>query len=1158
MAAVTSAATAAAARIGAALSDAQYFESSMVRVEDIRRQLDSRSTKDKLDAMKRVIALISLGKDASTFFPDVVKNVVATSLDVKKLVYLYLVHYAEHKQDLALLAINSFQKDLSDHNQHIRALSLRVLSSIRVKVILQVVILAINNAAKDSSPYVRKAAAHAISKVCALDSASKDLLMEPLDTLVSDRSTQVMGSAIAAFDDVCPYNWAMIHPHFRRICKSLPGVEPWGQIAIIHMLLRYARTHFSQPKANLSNKHTSSATRNPDLSLLINSIAPLFVSLNHSVVASALAVSFHLATPSEFCVIAVKPLMRLVCTPDDGGQAAALHIAAAVAVRYPHVLIPHVSEFYVSSAHSAPIRNLRVRVLMTICAAAGQEGGIGSHPHARRTLLAELKDYLFRYDKVLAAAAARAIGCLATAHPPSTPAIVKVLSSVVASAYNPAVVSESIAVLRRLLQRHPTAQAKALPQLIAMLLAGDRPDAVSIRDPSARSSIIWLIAEFFEKVEPIATEALRLLARSFASEAPEVKVQILNLAAKIVICGESKEGSASLVNELSIPRNDVRFRLLEYVVSCARYDRDYDVRDKARILQSLFISQSDSVVLKAARSAFLSRKPVPPSESGAEDYLDANLDVDVVIGSMPHILTGRRLFGFRPLEPWADEDSEASLRDTGGAIEDYQGERNYVGVSSTDFAGASKASGVSWNDAHVGKLPGVSSTSVRGGSISAIAGGSMHVGGNRFSMPTTHTVAAGMLGRPSRKIIDVDPENFYKEAEEEDDEEDDEDDDDDDDDDGDDDDDDEDDDDEDGDEDVEGGDDAEEKSNGGTPTDYARYTKNGGNRGRTHSENTPDLLLSDSASIVPISSGNIEKKTIKPTSEYDLDALLGGISLSDTPAQEPVSKGISSVYPSSSTTHVSPWFRVLESWNAGGLEVETAYKRSMSTAGADVTPMILRVTNRGKVDVGQVSFSSRSDDAFAALQSVTSLSPGESKEVNAEARFRGKSSGVRFAVRVGDGVVGDGEFKPSIGYVVRPRPGISPGEFADSEKSLTGMLSSEATVTLQQPKQNDWMNLSTNLKEKLLEACFVSHIKTSVGSQGLNSTERFSSVFCGFLPSATGSDSEQRPVLIRITVNALNTDSGCACVVWIGCEDVLFSANLMQLCRTVLLSIDRQ
>lgn len=124
--------------------------------------------------MKRVIELISLGKDASTFFADVVKNVGASLLEVRKLVYLYLVHYAEDGQDLALLAINSFQKDMSDSSQHIRALSLRVLSSIRVKVILQVVIHAIDKSAKDASAYVRRAAAHAICKVCALDSTSRE------------------------------------------------------------------------------------------------------------------------------------------------------------------------------------------------------------------------------------------------------------------------------------------------------------------------------------------------------------------------------------------------------------------------------------------------------------------------------------------------------------------------------------------------------------------------------------------------------------------------------------------------------------------------------------------------------------------------------------------------------------------------------------------------------------------------------------------------------------------------------------------------------------------------------------------------------------------------------------------------------------------------
>lgn len=54
--------------------------------------------------------MISKGRDVSSFFPDVVKNVIVTNLEVRKLVYIYLLRYAEQEPDLALLSINSFQK----------------------------------------------------------------------------------------------------------------------------------------------------------------------------------------------------------------------------------------------------------------------------------------------------------------------------------------------------------------------------------------------------------------------------------------------------------------------------------------------------------------------------------------------------------------------------------------------------------------------------------------------------------------------------------------------------------------------------------------------------------------------------------------------------------------------------------------------------------------------------------------------------------------------------------------------------------------------------------------------------------------------------------------------------------------------------------------
>jgi AP-3 complex subunit beta len=119
-------------------NDSQYFQSQNTKVEILRKQLDSNQNSEKLIAMKKIVAMISKGKDAEELFPYVVKNVVCKHLEVKKLVYMYLIHNAEKCQDEALLSINNFQKDLSDKNQFIRALALRVMSSIRVGLITQV------------------------------------------------------------------------------------------------------------------------------------------------------------------------------------------------------------------------------------------------------------------------------------------------------------------------------------------------------------------------------------------------------------------------------------------------------------------------------------------------------------------------------------------------------------------------------------------------------------------------------------------------------------------------------------------------------------------------------------------------------------------------------------------------------------------------------------------------------------------------------------------------------------------------------------------------------------------------------------------------------------------------------------------------------------
>ncbi len=183
--------------------------------------------------MKLLLAMMSKGRDIPEFFADVVKNVVAKSIEVKKLVYIYLVHYADFDntcREIALLSINSFQKDMNGSNQLIRGLALRVMTSIRVLDIIQIQLLAVRKCATDSSPYVRKCAANALAKIYSLDHEQLDHLKQILEKLLKDSSTMVLGSAVAAFNEICPASYDILHRNYRKLCHLLADMDEWTQV----------------------------------------------------------------------------------------------------------------------------------------------------------------------------------------------------------------------------------------------------------------------------------------------------------------------------------------------------------------------------------------------------------------------------------------------------------------------------------------------------------------------------------------------------------------------------------------------------------------------------------------------------------------------------------------------------------------------------------------------------------------------------------------------------------------------------------------------------------------------------------------------------------------------------------------------------------------
>eukprot|EP01100_Stratorugosa_tubuloviscum_P010514 TRINITY_DN4521_c0_g1_i1.p1 TRINITY_DN4521_c0_g1~~TRINITY_DN4521_c0_g1_i1.p1 ORF type:complete len:802 (+),score=369.51 TRINITY_DN4521_c0_g1_i1:128-2533(+) len=638
-----------------AIGNAHYFkESSNTKAEELKKLLDSNNDKDKLEAMKRLIAALSRGKDMSIFFPDVVKNVVCSNLEVKKLVYTYLVHYADTQSETALLAIATFQKDLKDKNQLIRALALRVMSSIRVRVTTQIVILAIQQTIRDSSAFVRKTAAHAIPKVFSMDPDQREALIPLIEELLSDKSTLVLGSVIAAFREVCPDNWKIIHPHFRKFCNYLPDIDEWGQLAIVEMLTRYARANFTDPNIKrkerekkpkvkkpkqkkekfYSDSESGSATPSEDESeyeseiedddveldadhrLLLRSTLPLLQNRNHSVVLAVCILYNYIAPEPEIQIIA-KSLVRIMRNSREIQYVVLANIATVCSNR-ASMFSNYLTDFFVSANDPNYCRDLKLEILTYLAS----ETNIAK-------ILREFNAYVHFEDKKFVAATIQAIGRCALQIPEVTESCMHGLMALL-SKNSDVVVAESVVVLKKLLQANKNHRDSVIKQLTKLL---DK-----ITDPNARASIVWVIGEFSESIPLLAPDILRKLAKNFVNEENTVKLQIINLASKLILCNPQQ-------TQL----------LVQYVFNMARYDLNYDIRDRSRALKQILLTTKTPNLRQNAKALFIGSKPIPVSAGPSEDRNRISL------GTLSHIVKHTTL-GYIPIPDFPVESVDPSLR----------------------------------------------------------------------------------------------------------------------------------------------------------------------------------------------------------------------------------------------------------------------------------------------------------------------------------------------------------------------------------------------------------------------------------------------------------------------------------------------------------------
>lgn len=642
-----------------------------------------------------------------TFFSSVVKNVASPNIEIKKLVYIYLLNHAEQEPDLALLSINTIQKSLSDGNPQVRALALKTMSGIRVPVISQIVSLAIKKGLGDMSPYVRKAAALAIPKCYRLDPNTLPQLLDYLSTLLGDKQYYVAGAAVKAFMEICPERIDLIHKHYRGLVKKLVDMDEWSQLETMRLMAIYARKCFPRrtKKVKKSNgtkdfygdekdvkdeeEDTGEMIQilDPDLELLLKSIKPLLQSRNSAVVVAVTRCYVSIGT-QEYINASIGPLIALLRGPQDI-QHIALYNIVSVCLTMPEAFVKYASYFLVHSTDPPQVWELKLELLTVI------------FPHGdaylKSLILNELEHFSQGSDRELVRESVRAIGRCAQSDARTSTRCLRLLLKQITS-LDGNLVAESLTVIRHLIQQDPGSHSNTVVRLAKNL------DTAT--NPRARASIIWLVGEFagIDGENNIAADVLRILAKGFSDEAEPAKLQIVLLAAKVYLHYLNREPlkqpsdptspplshdySPAIGNEgfaefdeksqsTSIPHQQAEddhpiITLWNYILLLARYDTSYDLRDRTRLYKALLAAPSST---QLASLMLLAPKPVPHTPSPSESRTGFTLgSASLVVGDTGGL---HGLRGYEALPDWveAGREPDPSLREADTTKMEYDPSR---------------------------------------------------------------------------------------------------------------------------------------------------------------------------------------------------------------------------------------------------------------------------------------------------------------------------------------------------------------------------------------------------------------------------------------------------------------------------------------------------
>jgi vesicle coat complex subunit len=570
------------------MTDSKYFTTTKKgEIFELKTELNSDKKEKKREAVKKVIASMTVGKDVSALFPDVINCMQTDNVELKKLVYLYLMNYAKSQPDLAIMAVNTFVKDCEDPNPLIRALAVRTMGCIRVDKITEYLCEPLRKCMKDEDPYVRKTAAVCVAKLHDINpSLVEDQgFVELLNDLLSDSNPMVVANAVAAITEINETR-PLIDINLQTVNKLLTALNEcteWGQVFILDALANY------QPKDEREAQN------------ICERISPRLAHANAAVVLSTVKVLMKLinmlSDSSEFVTQLIKklaPPMVTLLSAEPEIQYVALRNINLIVQKRPDILKQEMKVFFVKYNDPIYVKMEKLDIMIRLA----QQSNIAQ-------VLSELKEYAAEVDVDFVRKAVRAIGRCAIKVEQSAERCVTTLLELIQTKVN-YVVQEAVVVIKDIFRKYPNKYEGIISTLCENLDTLDEPEA--------RASMIWIIGEYAERIDN-ADELLESFVEGFHDENTQVQLQLLTAVVKLFL---KRPGDTQ--------------QLVQRVLSLATQDSDNpDLRDRGYIYWRLL--SADPV---AAKEVVLAEKPLISEET---DLLEPSLLNQLVchIGSLASV-----------------------------------------------------------------------------------------------------------------------------------------------------------------------------------------------------------------------------------------------------------------------------------------------------------------------------------------------------------------------------------------------------------------------------------------------------------------------------------------------------------------------------------------